>query len=370
MKQLSEKSEILKTADRFFDKAESLRKKCLYKESLIFFKKALKGFLFAKDNAGTFRSYLAIGDVYRMVGNFTLAVKSYHSAIDISESNNYSAMKADASVGLALSMRGLGNWKDALFYINKAKNYYSKNRDIEGLAFSLWAEAGTYRIKGDIKKAIETYLESKKLFQSIKDRYGIGYCICGIGGASRIAGKFADSMKYYKSANKIFTDLKDKFGIAYSYCGIGNAYRMSLNFKKAFEFFNRASKIYEKIGDIVSYSYTLWGIGTSHKMLGNYEEANIFINKAFLNFTKTKDPRGIIYCNLAKGEILLLKGKKYLAEKYIEKSLNDAVRYNFAVEKCYANTLKSILKKSRLNLSCYKNLGIELKLGEIPLNIP
>ncbi len=370
MKHLSKKSEISQTTDKIFNKAESLRKNCLYKESLVFFKKALKKYIFLNDTANIFRSYAAIGDVYRMIGNFNLAADNYLAAINISNSEDCAVMKADAGVGLGLSMRALGNWKDALFHLNRSKKYYRKNNDTEGLAFTLWAEAGTYRIKGDIKKAINTFLESMKLFESLKDMHGTGYCMCGLGGTSRVAGNFSDSLKYYKAANRIFMKLKDKFGIAYSYCGIGNAYRMLSDFKKSFAFFRKASKTYEKIGDIVSYSYTLWGIGTSHKMIGNYEEANGFFNKAILNFKKTKDPRGMIYCKLAKGELSLLNGRTLLANKYIERALNDAIRYKFAIEKCYANTLKSILTKGNVNLSCYKNLGIELNLREIPLNIP
>jgi tetratricopeptide (TPR) repeat protein len=370
MKNSSKKSEKSQATIKIFNKAESLRKKCQYKESLSFFRKALKRYATLNDSAGLFRCHAAIGDVYRMIGNFSLAADNYLAAINVSNSEDYDVKRADAEVGLGLSMRALGNWKDALFHINKSKKYYIKKNDTEGLAFTLWAEAGTYRIKGDIKKAIETFLESRKLFESLKDKHGTGYCMCGLGGASRIAGKFSDSLKYYKAANKIFTELKDKFGIAYSYCGIGNAYRMLLDFKKAFEFFRKASKIYEKIGDIVSYSYTLWGIGTSHKMIGNYKEADEFFNKAISNFKKTKDPRGLIYCKLARGELSLLKGNKLLAEKYIEEAFNDTIKYKFAIEKCYANTLKSILKKSGLNLSCYKNLGIELNLREIPFNIP
>ena len=303
-------------ADNIFYQAEKLRDKCLYQESLRLFRKALQGYRKIHDKEGISGCMLSLGDIYRMIGNFDLAANGYREAINLANESN-PVKVADAEVGLGLSLRALGNWKEALKFIRKSKRTYQDKYDTQGLAFTLWAEAGTLRVKGDIKGAIGCYKESRKIFTSLKDTPGIGYCLCGLGGASRIAGLFKTSLQYYIAANRLFSAMKDTFGTAYSYCGIANAYRMLKDYENAFIHFSKATRLYKKIGDRVSYAYTLWGLSSTYKMIADYKKAYDYLIMALNLFKKTKDPRGLIYCESGLGEIALIKGKKAIAMRYI-----------------------------------------------------
>lgn len=86
---------------------------------------------------------LSLGDTYRMVGDFNLAVKSYTNAVEIAKQIRDPITLADARVGLGLSLRAMGKWKDAIKLIREAKKTYRRKGDRQGLAFTLWAEAGT-----------------------------------------------------------------------------------------------------------------------------------------------------------------------------------------------------------------------------------
>ena len=365
---MKELDDLQKTYN-IFCLAEGLREKSLYLQALKNFEKALKGYSSLGESNGVFSALLALGDTYRMTGNFDKAVDKYTEAIDLARRLKSPVLATDAMVGLGLSLRAQGDWKGALKNIEAAFRTYVRKRDREGIAFTLWAKAGTLRIKGNIPEAILTFREARKVFQSLKDRYGYGYCLCGLGGASRIEGRFKDSLKYYVAANKLFSGMKDTFGTAYSYCGMGNAHRMLGDYKTAFAYFGKATRLYEKIGDIVSYSYTLWGLATGHKMLGDYKTAVKYMNKAMANFRKTKDPRGVIYCRLGFGEIDLLTGRKTSAIRHIEAALNESGVYGFAVERCYAETLTQMLSGKADN-SCCKRLGLKLRFQSLPLNIP
>lgn len=362
-------SDRLQKTDNVFCLAESLREKSLYRQALRNFEKALKGYISLRDSNGIFSALLALGDTYRMTGNFDQAADRYAGAIDLARQLKSPVLVTDAMVGLGLSLRAQGDWKGALRNIETAHKIYIRKEDIEGIAFTLWAKAGTLRIKGSIPEAILTFREARKAFQSLKDRNGYGYCLCGLGGASRIAGRFKDSLKYYMAANGLFSGMKDTFGTAYSYCGIGNAHRMLGDYKTAFAYFGKATRLYEKIGDVVSYSYTLWGLATGHKMLGDYSKAVHYLDKAMTNFRKTKDPRGIIYCRLGFGEIALLTGDRAPAKRHIESALKESAAYGFAVERCYAETLAQMLS-GKVDNSCYERLGLKLRFRSLPLNIP
>lgn len=352
-----------------FKKAEELKQKSRYQESLDLFGKALQGFRACKDVGGMLECTLSIGDVYRMIGNFDAAEKSYIHAIEMGTAMDDAVSLSDAKTGLGLSLRGKGDWENALTMFKDALKFYKKNRDRHGVAFILWATAGALRIKGDIGKAIRAYRESLDIFRSLRFRSATGYCLCGLGGSSRIAGLFDDSLGYYTAANKLFAGIKDTFGLAYSYCGIGNAFRMLDDYKKALASFNRASSLYQKIGDRVSYSYTLWSIGTTYKMLGRHEKASYHFRTASKLFKKTKDPRGVVYCMLGLGEVAMIQGRKAIAKRYFASSLNDANKYGFAVEKCHAEMLSAYLS-GKIRKDCYNKLGLKLQFTEAPFNLP
>jgi tetratricopeptide (TPR) repeat protein len=387
MEQSSNNLEKSLEIDNIFYHGEKLREKSFYPESLRLFKKALQGYTKICDRDGIFYCMLSLGDTYRMVGNFDLAAKSYANAIELAKKIKDPIKAADAKVGLGLSLRAEGKWKEAIKLIRESRKTYQRKGDSHGLAFTLWAEAGALRIKGNIIGAIKMFKESYKIFKSLKDIQGAGYCLCGLGGTSRIAGRFRDSLKYYTSAHRLFSDIKDIFGTAYSYCGIGNAHRMRKDYKSALANFAKAIRLYKKIGDRVSYSYTLWSLGTTYKMIGTFNKARDNFIKAMLLFKKTKDPRGIVYCRLGLGEIAFLKGKKAIAKRQILASLCGSSKNSFAVEKCHATTLMSYMNKNnppcppllkgckekfseKIDNGCYNRLGLKLGFQGLPFNIP
>lgn len=365
----SNNSEKSSEIDSIFQRAEKLRERSCYLQSLKLFREALQIYKRGRDTFGTLHCSLALGDIYRMIGNFDLAIKNYTDSIELAKKMHNPVAVSDAKVGLALSLRAQGKWKDTIKLIREARKTYLKNNDKQGTAFTLWAEAGALRIKGDIIKAIKRFKESYTKFKSLKDPHGVGYSLCGLGGTSRIAGLYKDSKNYYKTANKLFSEQKDIFGKAYSFCGIGNAYRMLNDFKYALRNFTKAAKLYEKIGDKVSYSYTLWGMGMTYSLIGNDKKAHDYFIHSMKLFQKTKDTRGTIYCRLGLGQLSLIDGRNALAKKYIEASLTESMNNGFRVEACHAKILLSFLHGKKDN-RCYNSLGLRLRFHGLPLNIP
>ncbi len=331
----------------------------------------------------------SLGDLYRMKGQFARAAAKYSEAIDLARTMRSTDLVADARIGLGLTFRALGQWKKAGELIRTSRSHYAKRGDREGIAFALWAEAGTLRIKGDVPGALKTFRSARRLFQSLGDREGVAYCLCGLGGASRVAGHSRASLRYYRAAEGMFSDLRDTFGRAYSFCGIANAHRMLGEYRKAFSFFGKATRLYRRLGDSVSYAYTLWGRATAHKMIGEYKEARIHLKNAMRLFRKTNDPRGLAYCTLGLSEIAGLTGKRATAGKYVGAAWKTVVDLDLSLEKCHTATVAELLAKQDFNGSrwfgdelksgalstasargCYRRLGLNLRYRSLPLNIP
>jgi tetratricopeptide (TPR) repeat protein len=385
-----QKPEKYSRADNLFSKGETLRARAQYTQALLCYKKSFSLYAQLYDTAGMLQCKMALGDICRMNGRFALASEYYLAALDFAEIMESPADTADAKTGLGLSFRAEGKWLNALELIRDSKKIYRRRRDSHGTAFSLWAEAGTLRIKGDIPLALRLFRESLKLFRTLKDNHAFGYCLCGLGGTSRIAGNFKGSLNYYEKANSLFTALKDTFGKAYSFCGMGNAFRMREDYQEAFRCFRKATGLYKKIGDQVSYAYTVWGLGTAYKMTGKYDKAYSCFADSLSLFKKTKDPRGIVYSHLGFGELALMEGKISVAKRYLSSALHRAQTYGFSVETCHAETLHSqltndeYLKKPRKKSSgnarksllgknrgtCYNQLGLKIKFRGLPFNIP
>jgi hypothetical protein len=105
-------------------------------------------------------------------------------------------------------------------------------------------------------------------------------------------------------------------------------------------------------------------------------EAMKHIADARRNFRKTKDPRGIIYCDLAAGEIAWMRGKGELAGKFTKEALENSVTHKFALEECHArllvlNARKAYRKGAAAETpSCYKKIGVGLRFNTAPFNLP
>ncbi len=369
--------------------AETRREQARYKRSCRLFKKALPVCEKTGDREGAYYCTRSLGDMYRMTGCFEDAAEMYSKAAAIARAMKSPGKAADAQIGLGLSLRAQGLWQRAIRIVRASKKLYAASLDKHGLAFALWAEAGTLRIKGDMPGALTQFRKSLRLFQVQKDPHGAGYCLCGLGGASRVAGRAKASLKYYEAANRLFSDIRDTFGKAYSFCGIANAYRMLGDYRNAFSFFAKASRLYRSIGDKVSYAYTLWGLGTAYKMKGRLRKARASMLEAMKLFRKTKDFRGMVYCRLGLGELAYLNGDKASAARHLAASKNYLAKLRLAVENCYAQTLQGIiLKKNAVNMprgkhkiramtgtglqqdACYRRLGLGLRFGSPPLNFP
>ena len=354
-------------------KAEVLRDKAQYREALKVFKSALSISKRGGDVSGILDATLAIADISRMTGDFDWAINNYEEALEACEALGRTLTAADCMVGMGLSLRAIGMWKEALHFVSAARKTYRREKDKRGAAFSLWAEAGVHRVAGNIGKAITLFTEAKVCFASIGFNSGIAYALCGLGGTHRIAGKYGESLQYYRRANQMFGILKDKFGTAYSHCGIGNAYRMQKRYGDAMRHFRKAAQLYEEIGDIVSYSYTLWSIATACKMKRDFPQAKTFTSAALRNFKRTKDPRGVIYCDMLLGEMDFMRGRNAAAEKRLRLALLSAGKYGFSLEQCHAKTLLALLPGASgkaVPSACYKRIGVNIHTISIPFNMP
>jgi tetratricopeptide (TPR) repeat protein len=329
---------------------------------------------YRKEGGRVGRCLLSIGDTFRMTGNFSHACDAYSEAISVSRLRRDNLLRADATVGLGLSRRALGEWEEALKLFSRANETYLRKSDKEGIAFTFWAMGGAFRVGGEIRNAIDSFKKAKRIYESLPEERAvsssIGYCLCGLGGAYRIYGRFEDSLRFYTKAQRLFTSVNDRFGTAYSHCGTGNALRMQGDLTGAMEYLKKAEKLYKGMGDIVSYSYTLWSMGMVRVIEGGLQKAEVCFRKAGAGFRKTNDLRGTSYHMLGMGELLFLRGDVRGAKRSLRRALEISVRHGFKVELCHAKALLGFIDHGQVTSAHYREIGLWLKFTRPPLNIP
>lgn len=363
---------VKRSVKEILKRADVLRFKSDFKEAFLLYMQAKHTAEAKSDIDSVLDATLGAAHCARLIGDFLQSIYLYQTALDITEAEDLMILKADCLTGLALSLKGLCKWEEALEALRPAQSIYKKEKDTEGLAYSIWAEGAIWRVAGDIKASIKCYKKALRLFEDQGFSTGVAYSLCGIGGSTRIAGDYKESLKFYTEANRIFKNLKDHFGKAYSHCGIGNAFRMLREVKDAETHFNRASELYASIEDVVSYSYTLWSLATLYKLLGQLGRAKELLSKAEANFQKTHDQRGIAYCSMTHAEIGFLEGKKKEALKAIKGCIIHTEKHSLQLEYLHSKLLKDMMKGSDLTpyKHAYSEIGVTLRDPSIPFNIP
>ncbi len=329
-----------------------------HKAALKSYLSSLSHYLKLKDRFGEASIQKKLGDVYRLTENFSKAEKSYSRAYALSSS-------PDPLTGIALSIRGRGNYKGAIKLLIGARALYEKSNDRAGTAYVAWALGTTYRFLGQLDKAEKFLKESLKIYTELKDEGGIAYARCALGGTLRIQGDARHSFDLYRRSELTFRKFKDLFGLAYSLCGQGNALRMQNRFKESVAYFQRAIKGYSAIGQMGPRAYVLWNLSQSLIALGKKSSAAKSLQQAGAIFRKVKDRRGWVYVLLGWGEFQKSDNPSQ-SKTFFLKALRTSARLQSPLETFYA-------RRGLFNRAFdkeFKKLGVKWPLFKKYLSIP
>ena len=204
-----------------------------------------------------------IGEIYRMLGNYSGALKKFEESFNIDqESGN--------EFGKAVNLKNIGL---------------------------------TYSEQGDYNGALTKILDALSIFDKLNL---VGWKSTTLGVLGNIYFQQNDYSKAYqnqKEALKIQENMGNLKGKATTLANIGLIYSEQKNYPEALKNHNEALKIIELLGDVPSKSIMLMNIGTIKHKTGNYVEAIEMHEKAFQGFELSGDVRGKISVLNNLGEI-------------------------------------------------------------------
>jgi two-component system sensor histidine kinase UhpB len=230
------------------------------------------------------------GLMYKLEGNYPLALQHLISAINLSEKMEKSTTSIESVAGQSLNV---GN---------------------------------TYIKMGDYKKALNYHLKALKLFLSINSKRGQSFCLQSIAGDFTELKLYQQALPYALQAQAIKVSTNDKRGTITAHNGLGNIYRGLKRYPDALAQYNLSLATAQEMKLLTEEAGVLSEIGNTYLEMDKPKDATSYYIKAKLVATKAGDNASID--NVESKMVYVQSGykeKKALEAKLL-KAVNAAVK--------------------------------------------
>ncbi len=305
-----------------------------------------------------------LGNLYRRVNNYRLALDCHNQALEIRK-----AVNDMNGIGSSLNNIGeiykiLNKHDEALVHLNKSLKIREENGTLKEVAYTLNNIGSVFWVKKDYANSLEYYLKSLEIRSNLGDKSDISSSLNNLGNVYKNLNKPNKALDYYSKALQIREEIGDKTMIAFSLNDIGGIYWRLNNFNESLAYYNRSLVLRKEIGNKIFIAATLKNIGTVYKDLNeldfslkNYndalkiydeindqkEQANIFslignLYETYNNFDKSLEyhkislnlhkkignDKGIAYASNNIGEILMKYYQSKDAKEYLLSAFDHA----------------------------------------------
>ncbi|WP_281988908.1 CHAT domain-containing protein [Aquimarina aggregata] len=389
-------------AFRYFQKADSLKDKGRFKNSIYYFQKAIplyqreevwsrvascynmisenqwrvedleKSLLYANRAIEISDLYLGdsskskaisfdnIGKYYQIKADFDSALSFYKKALD-----NRKKTRPKGHESLAVSYSNIGIVYQTLSKYRKALYYQNKGLSINIMTFGPehlrtgrdYNDVGnTYQALGELYTALEYF--NKDLNITIKnqgeDHLYAGYNYNNIGNVYEQLNQYEKALAYYEKARSIFIKTESEYPAFVIYSNIQHLLSNIGEYEKALQFYKKSINIGSKVlGENhphIAISY--WNAGVIFENKGNYEEALIHYNKALkiFNFVYKENHDDVAKLYTSIGDLYIVQKKYEEGLKYLRLSaeIYDEIfdKDNLEVSSVYMKMAKIYLKNN------------------------
>jgi tetratricopeptide (TPR) repeat protein len=276
----------LKTGDKYWelntliDMGEIFRIKGEFSKALKNFESALE----IAEKLGTLTGKLVvlnnISNIYQKQGKYKEALKNYEKALKSAEKVGDLSRKATILNNIGMILRSKSTYDEALENYQDALNIAEQLGDLSAKVIYLINVGEIYRIKKEYEKAISHYEEASEIAKNLGDMMGRADSLNNIGQVYRDRGHFSDALNYYQQSLEINEQLDNLSGKATSLNNIATIYYIEKNYQKALEMFQEVYQIDGKIGNLSETSTALNNIGEVYRITGNYSDALNYFEQA------------------------------------------------------------------------------------------
>ncbi|BAX79806.1 tetratricopeptide repeat-containing sensor histidine kinase [Labilibaculum antarcticum] len=255
-----------------------------------------------------------LGNLYRRVNNYRLALDCQNQALKIRETINDLKGIASSLNNIGEIYKILNKYDEALAHLNRSLEIREKNGTQKEVAYTLNNIGSVYWLKKDYANSLGFYLKSLEIRSNLGDKTDISSSLNNLGNVYKNLNKPNKALDYYSKALQIREEIGDKNLIAFSLNDIGGIYWRLNNFNESLSYYNQSLKIRKEIGNKLYIAATLKNIGTVYKDLNELDYSLKNYNDALKIYDEINDQK-------EQANVFSLIGKLYESYNNFDKSL-------------------------------------------------
>lgn len=207
---------------------------------------------------------------------------------------------------------------------------YAKEIDSIDFVYAGHLQLGNaYRLKSDLKKALENYFIALKITVNIKSKPKQAKVKIAIADAYSIMGDSKNAVSYYRNSINILKKEKeiDLIDLASAQLNLGDEYYNQRKLDSALYYFSESGKLFKAANYEIGEAYNLGNVGLVYAEKGQNKNAEINLNKAIKVLVANEDYYPIcVYLN-AIADIYFEKNQTQKALQYANSSIYLAKKY-------------------------------------------
>lgn len=255
-----------------------------------------------------------LGNLYRRINNYRLALDCQNQALEIRKSINDLKGIASSLNNLGEIYKILNKYDQALIHLNKSLKIREENGSQKELAYTLNNIGSVFWLKKDYANSLEYYLKSLEIRSKLGDKADISSSLNNLGNVYKNLNKPNKALEYYSKALQIRKQIGNKTLISFSLNDIGGIYWRLNNFNESLSYYNQSLKIRREIGNKIYIASTLKNIGTVYKDLNELDYSLKSYNDALKIYNDINDLK-------EQANVFSLIGNLYHSYNNFDKSL-------------------------------------------------
>ncbi|MBE8995649.1 tetratricopeptide repeat protein [Microcystis aeruginosa] len=174
---------------------------------------------------------------------------------------------------LGLCYYYLGQYEEAITYLQQYHDISEEIGDQQGVAISLGNLGNCYNSLGQYEKAIAHHQQHHDISEEIGYRQGVANSLGNLGNCYNSLGQYEKAIAHHQQHHDISEEIGFRQGVAISLGNLGNCYDNLGQYEKAISYHQQCHDISEEIGDQPGVAISLHNIGSTLLKLENYSEA-------------------------------------------------------------------------------------------------
>ncbi|MCC7506008.1 MAG: tetratricopeptide repeat protein, partial [Saprospiraceae bacterium] len=275
-----------------------------YSSAREYFSKAYHSFQLAGDENGQTRTQINLGLISLKYRDFSSALQSFQTAVEILEKKDASPILAQAYDNIGGVYSETSDYDSALEYYEKALAIDRATNNKIGMAMRIANIAIVYNRTADYLKALEYYQQALKLNEELGNQRSYANTLTNIGTVYVQLEDYQKAGQYFRDALDLAESQGNQTLIAQNLMNLGNNHFMLEEIGQSEAYYRRALRIYEDAayepGIMDAYAKLANIYGTNL----DYATALDYFNRA-LSRAETLDNKGIMAdCLCSIGDII------------------------------------------------------------------